>query len=737
MTLKDFFCSQIAKWDGKGSLGSVETRRIGVGRYYAVLQHNPARIVSAAAKTDSRSIRARKCFLCGDGRLPKQDALPIELAGEQFDILVNPYPILPCHFTIAAKRHVRQSLHGRISAFAELLERFPGLTVFYNGSRSGASAPDHLHFQASLSGNIPLQMQWKNILENSILSSKNRRDGGSGESLCGELLICEYLSPLYAVVANSPEGLTALATKVFASMPVCAGDYEPRLNIVAWRDGDTYNAAIIPRCSHRPECYFLDGDRQIMVSPGALDMAGLVVTPRHDDFLRITPSDLSEIMGECGGSAVMPLAVGIMSAGRLDAGFTGGFLCGGTPVDGKEEFCARGGKVLWRGQLYGELLITPQSQEAVFSLGGVEIGTQFHWQQRREETFRGSLRIITGGQGELIAINIVDTETYLESVVGSEMSATSPMELLKAHAVISRSWVMAQVCRGESATTAEEGGPTDAHKRVVWYDHEAHTLFDVCADDHCQRYQGIPNESAESAARAVRATRGETLTYKGEIADARFSKCCGGATELFSYCWADEEKPYLPAQADIAGKSATFRPLHAEADAADWIMSRPKTLCGMGNSEALMRSLNAYDQSTSDYYRWTVSIGQGELQRLLKEKIGFSGGNILSLDPLQRGASGRISLLRINAEHTFIIIGKELEIRRALSETHLLSSAFVVEYEYGDGDTRVPETFILHGAGWGHGVGLCQIGAAQMAIQGSRYREILGHYYRCDISRLW
>ena len=326
--------------------------------------------------------------------------------------------------------------------------------------------------------------------------------------------------------------------------------------------------------------------------------------------------------------------------------------------------------------------------EAFFSLHGVTIGKEFHWQQQETQTFQGSLilRII---DGELHAINRIAIEDYLTSVIASEMSGTSSIELLKAHAVISRSWLLAQLNPHPSAPHREE------QKGVIrWYDREAHTHFDVCADDHCQRYQGVHRKITAQVHEAIRATRGIVLSYEGEVCDARFSKCCGGITELYESCWDDTPHPYLSVVRD--------------------------PFCNTNDPKILSEVLNHYDQGT-DFYRWTVEYTQEELSELVRRRGGFDYGDIVDLIPIERGPSGRIIRLQIVGTKATRIIGKELEIRRTLSETHLYSSAFEVEKE-GD-------TFVLHGSGWGHGVGLCQIGAAVMGAKGYKYDEILSHYY--------
>lgn len=364
-----------------------------------------------------------------------------------------------------------------------------------------------------------------------------------------------------------------------------------------------------------------------------------------------------------------------------------------------------------------------------FSLHGVTIGKEFHWQQQETQTFQGSLilRII---DGELHAINRIAIEDYLTSVIASEMSSTSSVELLKAHAIISRSWLLAQLGRDEKLKMtderdAEKDKLDDNCQLIKWYDREAHTHFDVCADDHCQRYQGVTRKMTPQVIEAIRATRGIVLSYEGEVCDARFSKCCGGKTELYENCWDDTPHPYLSVVDD--------------------------PFCNTSDEKVLSEVLNHYDQST-DFYRWTVEYTQAELSELVRRRSGFDYGDITDLIPIERGPSGRIVRLQIVGTKATRIIGKELEIRRTLSESHLYSSAFEVEKkeslsqvegvaEPTENDVAIPEPtspkerdgerplFVLHGRGWGHGVGLCQIGAAVMGAQGYSYEEILHHYY--------
>lgn len=412
------------------------------------------------------------------------------------------------------------------------------------------------------------------------------------------------------------------------------------------------------------------------------------------------------------------VSVGIVGAESIT------FTLNGYGEDGSSRTATiHNGLIQYDGKAHTRLCFKPQSPDDSFSLMDVVIGVNFHWQRLETQTFRGSLRLLADG-GKIWAINDLPVEDYLESVISSEMSAQSSLPLLMAHAVISRSWLMSQIDGNTAPNTQASHG--DAFIR--WYDHTDHTLFDVCADDHCQRYQGITKETSPNVAEAIRRTRGELLTYGDEICDARFSKCCGGAMEEFQYCWDDTPKPYLKGIGDTPEE--TIPDLTVEENARQWILSSPKSFCNTTDKRILSQVLNDYDQETTDFYRWRVSYTQEELSKLVEKKLGEGLGTITDMRPLKRGTSGRICELRITGTKKTIVVGKELEIRRALSESHLYSSAFVVEKQ-GD-------TFTLIGAGWGHGVGLCQIGAAVMGDKGYAYDEILRHYYPgAEIEKAW
>ena len=390
---------------------------------------------------------------------------------------------------------------------------------------------------------------------------------------------------------------------------------------------------------------------------------------------------------------------------------------------GTQQVTLREDKVEWNGQLYEELLFEPAEPSDSFLLKEVTIGIGFHWERKEDQRFRGALKIITAGNA-LTAVNLIRAEEYLTSVIASEMSATASLELLKAHAVISRSWLLAQLEK-DRTTGCKHGSVSfteTEHERIRWYDREDHTRFDVCADDHCQRYQGISRvyRHMKQVKQAIEATRGEVLKHGNRLCDARFSKCCGGMVEEFQNCWENVPHPYLKQLRDCR-HADTLPDLTRECEAMAWIQSRPDAFCNTTDPHILSQVLNGYDQETTDFYRWTVRYTQDELTDLVKRRGGIDIGTVTDLVPMERGTSGRITRLLIRGTKKDFIIGKELEIRRTLSESHLYSSAFYVE--------KQDNVFVLHGAGWGHGVGLCQIGAAVMGEQGYSYDEILTHYY--------
>lgn len=431
------------------------------------------------------------------------------------------------------------------------------------------------------------------------------------------------------------------------------------------------------------------------------------------------------------------ISVGIVNAQEILFTLNARFLAKGETVSGNQQVSFEEGGILWNGNVYRELTFTPLDEDSSFSLYDVTIGINFHWERQETQSFIGTLKLVVY-EGKITAINILPAEDYLTSVISSEMSATSSLEFLKAHAVVSRSWLLAQIEK-RKAMSKKQGDffsfvKTDT-EYIRWYDREDHTIFDVCADDHCQRYQGITKATNQSVAEAVKATRGQVMMYKNSICDARFSKCCGGITEEFDTCWENKKYPYLTAVRDDKNDAA-MPDLTIEEEADKWIRSTPDGFCNTHDKHILSQILNNYDQETTNFYRWKVRYTQEELAELIRTNTKCDYGQIIDLIPVERGKSGRISKLKIVGTLKTLIIGKELEIRRTLSDTHLFSSAFVVDK--GPQQDDVPAWFELTGAGWGHGVGLCQIGAAVMGEKGYNYNDILLHYYKdADIRKLY
>lgn len=437
------------------------------------------------------------------------------------------------------------------------------------------------------------------------------------------------------------------------------------------------------------------------------------------------------------------IRVGLMTgAPEVKVVLSGSFIDGdGVPVkEGAYTAWAENGAVKLQGESAATvpvIKLTPADFESCrFTVHGVKIGINFHWEREESQQFQGALTIEATGDG-LTIINELPLESYLISVISSEMSASCPAELLRAHAIVSRSWLLAQLTSradgagppSHSQTKARAG--SEDEEIIRWYDRESHRGFDVCADDHCQRYQGISKAFSRAAFDAVSDTRGRALVYGEEICDARYSKTCGGMTEAYSAVWDDQDIPYLKPIYDGPGDEAPGHrlPLSVEVNAEDWIASTPVAYCGVATPELLAQILPGFDQETRDFYRWQVDYTQEELTEILLARLGIDFGRVHSLLALERGESGRIIKLRIVGEKRALIIGKELEIRRALSRSHLYSSAVVVRAARGH-LSDYPARFTLVGAGWGHGVGLCQIGAAVMADRGHGHEEILGHYFR-------
>ena len=751
--LMRFFDRQMEKWplarQNYRDLYQAKMREVSCGDNTLRVQWNPARMVSTGARIDKQSISERPCFLCSRNR-PKEQI--VKRFDQRMELLMNPYPILPMHFTIPLLRHQPQQVKSCYEEMHRLLEVYPNLMVFYNGPRCGASAPDHGHLQAGTKGVLPLQQAWPRLSRNqeSVCRLNDEEDLS---------LMTDFVSPVFVIRSKSAAGDSQLFKMLYQAMEqvqrersiILEDDKEPMLNIVAWRLGDQYITIVFPRRKHRPDCYFAEGEEQLLISPGALDMSGLVITPRQQDFERLTGEMAEQIMAECSmemddirqiaellqnptpivqspspttqhPSPHHPLpivTVGIVSGEHIRFSLNKPYLAKGVEIVGEQEVDFSEGGILWNGNQYRELSFIPTSSAASFSLEDVVIGVNFHWERKEKQTFRGTLKLVVEAD-KICAINELPIEQYLESVISSEMSATSSLELLKAHAVVSRSWLLAQMERRHKGQEAKSGENSffsfikKDDELIRWYDREDHTIFDVCADDHCQRYQGITRVANPHVAEAVKATSGQVLMSEDQICDARFAKCCGGRTEEYQYCWEDAPKPYL--------------------------VSVECPYCNTNDKRVIRQILNDYDQETQDFHDWTVEYTAEELSRLVNEKMKTNLGRIVALEPLERGKSGRIWKLRlrgVGGDISQFTIGKELEIRRVLSDTHLKSSAFDVEARDLDAE-GLPTRYVLHGRGWGHGVGLCQIGAAVMGDEGKTYEEILKHYYKnADIKKIY
>ena len=803
---------QLASWPEAArrysDLREVKTKEITIGGMPVRVQYNPARAVSTLARTDAASIAARPCFLCRENRPQQQESMPFEgCDGRRYEILVNPFPIFPEHFTVPAVDHVPQRIAGRFPDMLRLADTFSDMTVFYNGPESGASAPDHFHFQMGCRGFLPVERHFGLLGPRTVM-----RPGAAVIALTSA-----YIPGLPVITAPDAKSATAAFLRVLRSLPVSPRTGEPQLNILCWKertDGDTvFRILVIPRKAHRPSCYYAPEGEAVRISPASVDLGGVFIVPVEEDFRRANAEVLQSIIRETVDTSWQPVIdVGLLTAPELRVRFNQPFSISGIRgqeglsgdrdnISGEQVFTLQDGMVRWNGKCYGKMEFRPASAESTFTLHRVKIGINFHWEREEDQMFSGGLTVLPAGEG-LVAINSVPVEDYLLSVISSEMNGDAPEEFLKAHAVISRSWLLARptlgggdsetangtanACKGHSAEHSVSGGLPDSvadsseecsdnrPERIIrWYDREDHTLFDVCADDHCQRYQGLLRAGNANIRRAVEATRGLVLTDgpDGSICDTRFSKCCGGVSERFSACWADEDYAYLRPVRDSDGSSAALPDLSDEQTARQWILSSPKAFCNTSDPGLLSTVLNSYDQETADFYRWKVEYTQVGLSDLLRRRSGIDFGDVLELRPLKRGASGRIIELLIRGTLRTVIVGKELEIRRWLSESHLYSSAFVVDTVYEQRPdisetvttgaypvggpvngghtvdthmnsethpTPIPVRFILHGAGWGHGVGLCQIGAAAMSARGCTFDRILAHYFRgSSLTRLY
>ena len=697
-----FVHDQLSVWPAVAAkyraLKSAQTRQMTIGGILVTLQSNPGRM----------PIFDHGCPLCEENYLEHQHFLPFEgRKGRKYRILVNRAPIFPNHLVITRDVHVPQTIWHRYPDMLDLAVQFPDYVIFYNSPYSGTTVPGHAHFQACPKGYMPLERIAGRLLHNIAMNG-----GQVPESLSGNVSFVDsvrdaqlfhfkhFTRGVFLLRAETAKSMAKMFYRLLDCCDLAEGEAEPRFNALTFFSEGEYRAVVTCRAKHRPHHFYAEGEDHFALSPGAADMAGFFVIPEVSDYERLTPAVLTEILQEISLSEKQEkrllwrlvrtqpkIEVGILSGPEI----TFEIISDGA---GPQKVSYREGKIDYNGTLYDELVfeaptISTLFAEPSFILYGVTIGVDFHWQRQQDQQFAGTLKFIVD-EGKVVAV-------------------------LKAHAVISRSWVMAQIAHRKArrkasapysfdnvpslVTWLDASQPAEAGQPVgeiiKWFDHDDHHHFDVCADDHCQRYQGLTLAVGEKVRAAIDETWGLTLRSGGELVDARFYKCCGGRTERFSTAWADEDYPYLTVHDD------------------PW--------CDTHDKEILSQVLNDYDLETEDFHDWTVRYKRADLAALITKRSGVDIGDLVALEPLERGGSGRIKKLRIVGSKTTLTVGKELIIRRFLSESHLYSSWFDVE--------MTGDEVILHGHGWGHGVGLCQIGAAVMAAHGKTFEEILSFYY--------
>lgn len=679
--LNKFIKDQLSVWQLASSnfraLKTAPSREVGVFGLKCRIQYNPRRVISSTADTSPAAIASRKCFLCADNRPKEQFHLGFEgRKGRNYHIQINPYPIFRGHLVIVRDEHIPQEIWHHFPDMLDFAARYKDYLVFYNGPSSGASAPDHLHFQAIPKHNLPLEEVVDEFLDHPGEPLATVKDASLYK-------FDGYARGVFALKATTSKSLAKLFYRLLDCTDRGKGEEEPMFNLYAYVKNGEYRTIVVMRSAKRSHHFYSEGADHLTISPWAADIAGLFVAPFREDYDKADTALLEELLSEVCISEdeqnmivwrltrhQEKISVGLLSAKEIRFEII-------SDGAGPQTVKWHDGRISYNGMLYDELYFDSMTlstlfAEASFILYDVVIGIDFHWQQKRTFKYAGGLKFIVEGD-RITAVNCIGMEDYLMSVISSEMKSSASIELLKAHAVISRSWLKARL-----------------------KDHKAgHEHFDVCADDHCQRYQGLTMAVGDDVCRAIDRTWGQVLEYGEDICDTRYSKCCGGRTELFSTCWEDVDLPYLQSVED--------------------------PFCDCENSSILSQVLNDYDLHTADFHDWTVQYTTDELSELVRTRTGIDFGTIVALEAVERGPSGRIKYLRITGTLREEVIGKELAIRKALSSSHLKSSAFEIE--------KSPDGFVLRGRGWGHGVGLCQIGAAAMAAQGYDYRQILSHYY--------
>lgn len=718
-----FVKDQLSVWplaaENYRSLKKAGSKVLSIGGLPVTVQLNPCRRISSEASLDKESINRRPCFLCPENRPAEQTNMEFEgRKGRRYRVTLNPYPIFPSHLVISSFEHTPQSIWHRYQDLLDFVRENNEYLGFYNGPESGASAPDHMHFQACPQGLTPLQNRVDELL---AAGDDKTLDYLTNVKEARLFHLNEYARGVFVLCGATAKSTAKLFYRLLDCAPVPDGSSEPKMNIIAWCHEGEYRTAVIFRERHRPHNYSSSGADHLAMSPGCADLAGVYVTTREEDFDKLDAGLLSQVVREVAASeetekeiiwrltrSQRRLEVGIMSGSEIEFEII-------SDGAGRQKVEYSQGRISYNGALYDELVFEAQTEATMFAepsfiLYGVTIGVDFHWERKVTQKFAGTLKFIVDG-GKVTAVNIVGVEDYLLSVISSEMKASAGLEFLKAHAVISRSWVMAQVEHRQSHVSRTPGPscpvsePVEgAEEYIKWFDHDDHTLFDVCADDHCQRYQGLTMAVGDTVRKAVDQTWGLVLTSEGKICDARFSKCCGGRMELFSTCWEDKDYPYL-------------QPLPDTADCVEG----GDVFCDTKDEKILSQVLNDYDLETRDFYRWRTEYSRTEVSDLVRRRSGMDFGTIRDLVPVERGPSGRLKRLKVVGDKKTMVIGKELIIRRWLSESHLKSSAFDIKW--------VGDRLVLDGSGWGHGVGLCQIGAAVMAAKGYTFDRILLHYY--------
>lgn len=646
-----FVKDQLSVWplaaENYRSLKKAGSKVLSIGGLPVTVQLNPCRRISSEASLDKESINRRPCFLCPENRPAEQTNMEFEgRKGRRYRVTLNPYPIFPSHLVISSFEHTPQSIWHRYQDLLDFVRENNEYLGFYNGPESGASAPDHMHFQACPQGLTPLQNRVDELL---AAGDDKTLDYLTNVKEARLFHLNEYARGVFVLCGATAKSTAKLFYRLLDCAPVPDGSSEPKMNIIAWCHEGEYRTAVIFRERHRPHNYSSSGADHLAMSPGCADLAGVYVTTREEDFDKLDAGLLSQVVREVAASeetekeiiwrltrSQRRLEVGIMSGSEIEFEII-------SDGAGRQKVEYSQGRISYNGALYDELVFEAQTEATMFAepsfiLYGVTIGVDFHWERKVTQKFAGTLKFIVDG-GKVTAVNIVGVEDYLLSVISSEMKASAGLEFLKAHAVISRSWVMAQVEHRQShvSRTPEPSCPVSepvegAGEYIKWFDHDDHTLFDVCADDHCQRYQGLTMAVGDTVRKAVDQTWGLVLTSEGKICDARFSKCCGGRMELFSTCWEDKDYPYL-------------QPLPDTADCVEG----GDVFCDTKDEKILSQVLNDYDLETKDFYRWTTEYSRTDVSELVRRRSGIDFGTIRDLVPIERGPSGRLKRLKVSA----------------------------------------------------------------------------------------